>query len=58
LQALIHKFPSDSQTYILHALDGFAGNQEVIDFYTNFIAQTKQEYLKEEAQKYLEQLQT
>ena len=56
LQTLIHKFPSDNQNYILHALDAFPGNQEVVDFYTDFIAQKRQEYLKEEAEKYLKQV--
>jgi len=50
---IIHSFPPDYQSSILHALDAFPGNKDVIDFYKNFINKTKHEYLKEDAEKYM-----
>jgi hypothetical protein len=54
LEQMIHSFPSGDQTYILHALDAFPQNQEVIEFYERFIEKTQYDNLKEEAEKYLE----
>lgn len=54
LEQMIHSFPSGDQTYILHALDAFPQNEDVIGFYERFIEKTQYDNLKEEAEKYLE----
>lgn len=50
---IVHSFPPNDQTYILHALDAFPGNKDVIKFYKGFIEKTSYDYLKKEAGKYL-----
>lgn len=52
LTAIIHKFPSPDQTYILHALDAFPGNEAVVNFYKEYIAAASSDYLREVAEKY------
>ncbi len=56
LTQMIHSFPSGDQSYILHAMDAFVGDERAIAFYEHFIEKTKYEQLKEEAQGYLERI--
>lgn len=53
LKKYIIAFTGDDQSFILHALDEFKGNNDVIEFYKEYIEKTPSESLKEEAQKYL-----
>ena len=57
LGTIIHQFPANDQTFILHALDAFPNNEEVIGFFNRYIEQTASDHLRETAQKYLDSLQ-
>ncbi len=57
LEVMIHKFPADDQTFILHALDAFPNNTEVIGFYNRYIEQVGSDHLRDAAQKYLANVQ-
>jgi hypothetical protein len=51
---LIHTFPPYDQSFILHALDEFKGNEDVKNFYKEFINKTKYDNLKKDAEKYIQ----
>jgi len=56
LEGLIHKLAPGDQGFVLHALDEFVKNKQVIAFYKRFIAETTYDTLKEEAAGYLERV--
>lgn len=49
---LIHTLHPEDQRFILHALDGFRGNDAVDRFYADFIRDTADAILREEATEY------
>lgn len=57
IKSSMANFIEDDQSFILHSLDAFIGNNNVIEFYNNYINNTDSEGLKEEAKKYLTRVQ-
>ncbi len=54
LEQCIYQQVPANQDLILHSLDGFKGNKGVIDFYKGYIEKVKNDWLRDEAENYLE----
>ena len=52
LEGLLPALPPSDQTYVLHAMDQFLSNPEVVAFYRRFIDATPHELLRNAAKKY------
>ncbi|MCP4213136.1 MAG: hypothetical protein GY765_00700 [bacterium] len=53
LEPIIHSLAPASQDTILHALENFAGDKQVIVFYKKYMKKAAFEWLKDEAENYL-----
>lgn len=53
---IFDKLSLEHKGYVLHALDGAKGNEEVIKLYEDFISTTTSKNLKAETEKYLERV--